>query len=78
MNNEKELEGYLNEFQYSREKVKESLALTGYAGTHVGLNEKGDVVVKTLSADEILKLLSLYDNIKDIPDEYTIYKEDEL
>ena len=44
----------------------------GFMGSHVGLDEGGNVVARALEKEEILKLISLYDTIEEIPKEFTI------
>lgn len=63
-------------FQKARNKAISSMEAIGMAGSFVGLDEKGRVVVNILSAEQLLQLMQLYDDPKDIPSEYTIYDEE--
>jgi hypothetical protein len=55
-------------YQDGIEKAYRTMFECGMSGTHVSLGEDG----------RVLKLKELYDDFKDIPAEYTIYKEEDI
>lgn len=74
---EKELlqSGLSDHYIKMQQKMWDTMFHIHMAGTHVSLNEKGEVVARVLDIDELLKLKELYDDFKDIPNEYSIYNE---
>lgn len=65
-----------NVYQKHRSKALESMEAIGLAGSFVGVNQEGVVCAQILSSEQILQLLQLYDNPKDIPWEYSIYDDE--
>lgn len=52
-----------------RRKVFMTMVDTGMAGSFVGLDEKGDVVARVLSTEELLEL-----DPNNLPEGYSVYK----
>lgn len=65
-----------NVYAEARIKSFESFRQLGMAATYVGLNDKGEVVANFLSPEQLHQLIQLYDSIKEIPPEYSIYDAD--
>lgn len=55
-------------------KIRDSFWTIGAAGSHVGLDENGNVFARILSIDECLDILEKERNGELIPENYTIVK----
>lgn len=65
-------------YQDGIEKAYRTMFECGMSGTHVCVAEDGTVKARILETWELLQLKELYDDFKDIPAEYTIYKEEDM